>query len=284
MIVINKHTKNGMGFTLVELLVVVSITSTLLAVLMPSLNKVREQAKRVYCLSNMRQMTIAANTYVNSNDQHFPISQWFDDKKSYGWDYVVDNVSNKIEPGLLWQGETIDKVNQCPSYKGSNNWSATQTYTGYNYNTSYIGHGQGENTTLNYTGQVISHPLWPSFYKIVMSAKINQVRSPGTCALFGDGHYSAGANKMMRSPFIWDGDNELSLKTAGTQGYRHNNQTNVAWVDGHATSKSEFYTDSYNLITGGSIDRVKADIDSYNKTAKIKIGFLSPDNSAYDLK
>lgn len=278
----SKDIKNA--FTLVELLVVISIIAILLAVLMPSLRIAREQAKRVYCLSNLKQMSLAANSYVNSNDGFFPISHWFDQNKSYGWDYIADNSTGKLVSGLLWQGDTIDKVNQCPSYKGTDNWSADGTYTGYNYNTSYIGHGQGENITTEYSGKVKAHPVWPAFYNIVIPARANQIKNTGNCALFGDGHYSGGANKMMRSPFLWHGDKELSIRIAGTQGYRHIEKTNVAWADGHASSQKEIYTKSYDLIRDRSIDMVSRELEEYNQNAKIKIGFLSPDNSAYDLK
>ena len=55
------------GFTLIELLVVISIMSMLMSILLPSLNRAREQGKRIHCLSNLRQLTLAWNMYAMDN-------------------------------------------------------------------------------------------------------------------------------------------------------------------------------------------------------------------------
>lgn len=60
------------AFTLIEVLVVVAIIGLIMAVLLPSLGKAREQARRVVCLSNVRQLTTATLVYVSSNRQFLP--------------------------------------------------------------------------------------------------------------------------------------------------------------------------------------------------------------------
>ncbi|MHC4563890.1 MAG: type II secretion system protein [Planctomycetota bacterium] len=56
------------GFTLIELLVVIAVIAVLMGILMPALQRVREQGKRAACLGNLRQLTIAWTVYADDND------------------------------------------------------------------------------------------------------------------------------------------------------------------------------------------------------------------------
>src|SRR5260370_41013229 len=58
------------GFTLVELLVVIGIIALLVSILLPALNKAREDAKRVRCLSNQRQLVMAWQMYAAESKGH----------------------------------------------------------------------------------------------------------------------------------------------------------------------------------------------------------------------
>jgi len=56
------------AFTLIELLVVIAIIAVLMAILMPSLNRAREQGKRAVCLNNLKQLALTWNMYADDND------------------------------------------------------------------------------------------------------------------------------------------------------------------------------------------------------------------------
>lgn len=251
------------AFTLIELLVVIAIIAMLMAVLVPSLARAKEQGREVYCQSNLRQMHIAAMVYAESQRGYYPISQHTvstaTEITQFCWDFTTRQFSSgvtKTSPGILWQGDTIDKIQQCPSFRGSSN-TMSDPYTGYNYNTSFIGHGQNES--------------------ILQSSRTQDVRRPSGCVLFGDGETIMGANKYMRSPLRSDSDG-FSGRWSGTQGFRHSLSTNLVWCDGSAVSKDQ-------VFTGDKTGQTREKLESYNrKHPRSPIGFISADNSAYDLR
>ncbi|MEI8196108.1 MAG: prepilin-type N-terminal cleavage/methylation domain-containing protein [Phycisphaerae bacterium] len=80
------------GFTLIELLVVVAIIALLISILLPALNKAREQAKRVVCLSNMRQCSLEMSYYAYNNGDQVPLR--------YGWsDKSYSNAAWRVNSG-----------------------------------------------------------------------------------------------------------------------------------------------------------------------------------------
>ncbi|MCX5632180.1 MAG: type II secretion system protein [Phycisphaerae bacterium] len=64
--------RKNKGFTLVELLVVISIIAVLLATLIPAMRKAKEQSNFVICKNNLRQIGLAGTMYLQSNNNAFP--------------------------------------------------------------------------------------------------------------------------------------------------------------------------------------------------------------------
>jgi prepilin-type N-terminal cleavage/methylation domain-containing protein len=125
------------AFTLVELLVVIGVIAVLIAILVPTLSKARQQAWRVKCISNAKQLGTALHMYANDNRASLPASNWDGGTTAgawvnapLGWLYDVtapprgpgdlSNTTpdrNRIKGGTLFKYLRTVEVYRCPMHE-----------------------------------------------------------------------------------------------------------------------------------------------------------------------
>jgi prepilin-type processing-associated H-X9-DG protein len=107
------------AFTLVELLVVIGIIALLISILLPALNKARESAKTVQCLSNLRQLGMIFRSYANSNHDYIvPVAvytspgianTWYQQLNAAGLLFIYEGAGNP------WWDKNPNSIATCPS-------------------------------------------------------------------------------------------------------------------------------------------------------------------------
>ena len=207
--------RQGSGFTLVEMLVVIAIIAILASFLMPALHKANAMAKAVMCANNLRQLYLAFNTYTGTFNDFFPCYGAYGQTGSNtaAWPYSIAAASNFP----TWLSPEWNKrsgsVLFCPMATATND----NRYDRIPYGKLYYGVlTDGRIAGQTYQGIANWRP----------SMRITRVRRTGQTYLLGDFSHGIG----------WP---------EGQFPQRHGQSDNILYVDGHV----EAYQNSTTLLS-----------------------------------
>ena len=243
------------AFSLIELLVVLSIISLLMAILLPSLTRARQQARSVVCWSNIRQIYLANVGYASENDD-FYVRAAFDIWGSSGaiigggshrWHGAreasgvhPDPKKNTFDPlkGPLRAYLSDGKVKQCPGIvkfvKDGRKNAFEAGCGGYGYNSVGVGsrsyqHGGCDDAMRS-------------------SMKSIEIKRPGEKVMFTDTAFVQGDKSKyiieysFCEPPHWVLPTGIGIIEVGRPKpsihFRHLGKTNVIWCDGHTSSEA----------------------------------------------
>jgi prepilin-type processing-associated H-X9-DG protein len=273
--------KRKLGFSLVEVMVVVSTVSVVMAVTMPAVNSARSRARAIVCRSNLRQLVMVNTEYANDHEGLcVPAAEDFWNTLATGeggysrWHGRRTGPDQPFDPkkGALFNYLGGGKIKECPTrvefvqnQPGEINFESG--CGGYGYNMIYI-------------GSKLSYPSMPIRRKYAESARLIEIRKPAATLMFADSAFYSDKQFLVEYSFaeppffVVNG----KLDASGDYGYplpsihfRHYGSANVGWVDGHVDAKP----------MANMQGQAGFDADS----AKMNIGWFAPvDNSLFDLE
>lgn len=241
--------RNRAGFTLVELLVVISIIALLVSILLPSLKKARDQAKDTLCKANMHQLGLSVQYYVQDSSDHL---LWIPGVPIGGGNPYHKAPFKQYRQILqLWPYLKDLKVYQCPKAKSPNakgGQPGARTITA----DEFVAMMDSASPSMSQYFAVKSDPLVKDFVKRREFADVSiaEFTDPSTKLLkgiyteywFNDWNDGAGdipaisGNLMNKIPFP-----ELSamFSDALPQRPRHNGGHHVVFLDTHVERFSQ---------------------------------------------
>jgi prepilin-type N-terminal cleavage/methylation domain-containing protein/prepilin-type processing-associated H-X9-DG protein len=261
-----KRVTGARGFTLIELLVVIAIIAILAAILFPVFAQAREKARQSTCLSNMRQMSMAARMYLTDYDDTVVPCYLYSVHSSAG-------TGARGAPYLQWWMDLLhpyvknDKLWHCP------NWSAI-----YDYGRASFPDGEGPGLKkLRWSLGCNNWHYWPgnNQNKAAILLGAMGVNRPGLEINSAEASIENPAELIMAvdavSPELWTPSQHDwgNLKTRNCPGgeckgdvhRRHSGGFNGFFVDGHVKwmreTKRENWLKQPSQPTGDKEDRVR---------------------------
>lgn len=265
------------GFTLLELLVVISIIALLAAILFPVFVRARENARRATCQSNLKQIGLGIQQYAQDFDENM-VSVAYGDVCSIGY-YKSANCYNWND--AIFPYVKNEQIFNCPSdlfaatqgsTQGSQRFTyfkncASSTCTGFG---SYIANKTYWTKNDNFTGPM-GDPTDPSSQAVV---SLSAVQAPSTTVLLSEGetHNNGG---LFRMCMYWDYNLPAALNSATdprAMTYNGNTPSGFRWiVERHLETTNILYCD-------GHVKAVK--LDSLFRTTPVK---RTTDNTTYNV-
>lgn len=173
------------SFSLIELLVAVTIISILAAILMAALGDVRERGNRAKCLNNIRQIGLGIEYYQDDHDAYYPIAP-----PNAPYDFGDKNIYMNILASNHFQSSF--GVFRCPSNR--NEWSMEKRTNSlghrmdYEINNGVWGKRSGENQYMPGSVVVLYDFPPPNWFGFGIESNCPHPRSGGINAYFADGH------------------------------------------------------------------------------------------------
>ena len=205
----------AIAFTLIELLVVIAIISLLVSILLPSLNRAKDLAREVACLSNERALGVAHVFYSNDNDETFVYSGRRGGADGFHW--FVPGLTPYIEPPAV---QTDSTPYLCPA-DNDRAFYIIKTNPDCDFPPAYLNPDGTADFRLSYAvnglicpwHQQANQPPNPTEYYV----QLTEVEDPSRTVLLTDSIWMY---------FAWGSDPQWA--------YRHGGRVSVLFTDNHA--------------------------------------------------